>query len=339
MPHVAYKCPDPAMWSMDPDTNEMIDIVRLEDCLDCSLTRLGRGCHFDFQQLMARREDQYTASLSPSRFNGCDRELYFKEQYDFWTDPNEAGHKVRGTAVHSKLETSDPRVVSECRVYRVLPGAVDHEGKPAVVSVQPDIVYPSLRQISDTKTWRYLNVKNGQPLPQPIKTENRFQLSVGAWAWRDPIRAEYRNGDVVERPEPIEIESGQVMLSDGKTLLRQSDIELIPDAVLERWMRLRVLQINRARRGEEPPFPPVYKRWRCDKGCPVRYLCNIPQEMVNAKRDYDAAHDKRHGIERPEPRGRRVLHRGQPGQAADDGAGPPARGTRRRRDGTTEDKG
>lgn len=327
MPHVAYLCPDPAMWRMWD--NQIIEIVPMEECLDCSLTRTDRRCSFDFQQLQARREDTYNESFSPSRFNGCDKELYFKQAYDFWTDPALGGAKVRGTAVHSKLETSDPRVVSECRVTRVLAGAVDHLGEPCLISVQPDIIYPSLQQISDTKTWKYLPRKNGKAVEQAVKTENRLQLSVGAWAWKDPLLAVYRDGTVVENPDPITITSGQIMLSDGSLILRQSGIALVKDAVLERWMRMRVLAINRARLGEEPPLPPVFKRWRCDKGCPVRYLCPITPEEVKLKDGWNSERESRRGDGPP----KHAVRRSERGLPVSGTGGPPTKGTHRLRGG------
>lgn len=306
----------------------------MDECLNCSLTRGDRTCSFDFQQLQARREDTYNETFSPSRFNGCDKELYFKQHFDFWTDPALGGAKVRGTAVHSKLETSDPRVVSECRVTRLLPGAVDHQGNPAIVSVQPDIVYPSLHQISDTKTWKYLPREGGKAVAQGIKTENRLQLSVGAWAWRNPLSAVYRDGTRVDAPEPLDIRSGQIMLSDGSLILRQANIELVSDAVLERWMRLRVRALNRARLGEEPPLPPVFKRWRC-RMCPVRYLCPITKEEAKEVDGWNSNRDARRGDGPPKHAVRRT-RRGVPVSGT---GGPPAKGTRRTRDGVELPKG
>lgn len=278
MPHVAFKCPDPAMWSMSE--TEIVKTVPIQDCLDCSLRRVDRACPYDFADLNARIESGYDEMFSPSRFNGCDRELYLRANNDFWTDPAEQTTRVRGTAAHSLLESSDRRAISEARVYRVLDGAVDHLGLPAVVSVQPDVVYPDMGLIADFKTWKYLprgNVTRGEVDPQPIKLAYQRQLSVGAWAWAAPIKVKYADGTVNLAPDPVLLTGGQVSLRDGHSFLRLRT-PLIPFDALEDWMRGRVLELNAVRLGHLPGYCAEDDRWKC-KTCPVRYLCGIPREL------------------------------------------------------------
>lgn len=287
MPHVANVCPDTAMWSVDPDTMQLSQAVPLDECLQCSLTRLDRGCSYDFGYLMQAREGTYTALFSPSRMNGCDRELYFKEFRQYTVDPKDQRYKIRGTRAHSGLEVPDTAlVIGEARVFRVLNDEdgqpMRYRGEPLLISVQPDKIYPGMAQIHDDKTWKYLPRAGGKPVEQPVKSENRFQLSVGAWAWANPSRVEYRD-HVDESPKPITITSGQIILRDGESELRQWGIPLIPTPTLERWMRLRVKSVLKALNGEEPPFPPPYKRWRCGT-CPVRQVCNPPEAFLTRKR-------------------------------------------------------
>lgn len=287
MPHVAFKCPDPAMWSMP--AMEIVKTVPIQDCLDCSLKRIDRACAYDYADLNARIEGGYDEMFSPSRFNGCDRELYLAAKYDYVTDPAEQTARVRGTAAHSLLDSKDPRAISEARVYRSLAGAVDHLGAPAVVSVQPDVVYPPMGLIADFKTWKYLprgNVNRGEVDPQPIKRAYVRQLSVGAWAWANPLKVKYPpsdgfpSGRIDLHPAPVVIKTGQVSLRDGHSFLRQV-VDLEDFTVLEEWMRSRVLNLNATRSGTEPGYcAPQEDGARPFCGtCKVRELCGIPREL------------------------------------------------------------
>lgn len=285
MPHVAFKCPDPAMWSLDG--LQLDDTVPIPDCLNCSLTRQDRACHWDYADLKAREENGYTEMFSPSRFNGCDRELFLRASHDYWTDPAEQGRRVHGTASHAGLEVEGvPEVIGEVRVYRTLEGVKDHEGKPVVISVQPDKVYPKLGVIHDDKTQAYMprggeGYKPGEIHPIPVKDAWRLQLSIGAWAWAKPDCV----GDQTEAsglgfPDPLTITSGQITVrqrGDGSQL-RIRDIELYPFEDLETYMRGRVLELNDVRRGIEPGYCKEDDRWKCGT-CPVRYLCGIPKEL------------------------------------------------------------
>jgi hypothetical protein len=281
MAHVAFVCPDPAMWSMPG--NDIVKAVPIDTCLNCSLTRIDRACHWDFADLKARIEGGYDEAFSPSRFNGCDRELYLRANNDFSTDPAEQTYRVRGTAAHAALEVDEPRVVGEARVYRALRGAVDHLGRPVVVGVKPDAVYPGLGLIADFKTWKYLprgNVIKGQIDPQPVKPAVIRQLSVGAWAWADPCGVQYAGQSSTElRPLPIPITRAQESLRDGsgKGFLRQQ-VELMDFSKLEDWMRQRVLELNATRSGVEPGYCDESQRWKCGN-CVVRDMCGIPKEM------------------------------------------------------------
>lgn len=292
MPHVAYKCPDPAMWSLD-DTGGLNQTVSIPDCLNCSLTRNDRGCHYDYADLAARDENQYAELFSPSRFNGCDRELYLRDKHDYWTDPAEQTYRVRGTASHTALEVQHEGIICETRVYRELPGAVDHEGKPAVISVKPDKVYPKLGVIHDDKTYKYLprggeGYKPGEVHPIEIKDSYRLQLSIGAWAWAAPMMR-----DGVAAPAPITITSGQITFRDGSTQLRIRDIALFPFSNLESYMRGRVAELNAVRLGQEPGYCAEDSRWKCAT-CPVRYLCGIPKELyVKPKKETKRAQPTR----------------------------------------------
>lgn len=262
---------------------EIVKTVPIQDCLDCSLKRIDRGCVYDFADLNARIEGGYDEAFSPSRFNGCDRELYLRAKHDFWTNPADQTARVRGTAAHAALEVRDPRVIGEARVYRVLPGVTDHNGGPAVVSTQPDAVYPDMRLIADFKTWKYLprgNVTRGEVDPQPIKLAYQRQLSVGAWVWAKPDKVVYRDGTIDLAPQPLELSTGQISLRDGHSFLRQM-VDLVPFGALELWMQGRVLELNAVRAGVEPGYCPTQgdgSRPFCNT-CPVRYLCGIPKEL------------------------------------------------------------
>lgn len=292
MAHVAFVCPDPAMWSM-PGT-EIDKAVPIDTCLNCSLTRIDRACHWDFADLMARIEGGYDEAFSPSRFNGCDRELYLRANNDFSTNPSEQTYRVRGTAAHAALETGagETRVVSEARVYRCLDGSVDHLGRPVVVGVKPDAVYPGLSLIADFKTWKYLprgNVTRGEIDPQPVKPAVIRQLSVGAWAWADPCGVQYAGEpSTTLRPSPIKITQSQESLRDGsgKGFLRQL-VPLMDFTELENWMRQRVLELNATRSGIEPGYCDETQRWKCGN-CVVRDMCGIPKEMYVKERKASA---------------------------------------------------
>lgn len=265
------------MWSLDAN-NLLDDTVPIPDCLNCSLTRQGRACHWDYADLLARNENQYAELFSPSRFNGCDRELWLRSNNDYWTDPADQTYRVRGTASHAALEVQHEDIIVETRVYRELPGVVDHEGKPAVISVKPDKVYPKLGVIHDDKTYKYLprggdGYKPGEVHPIEIKDAYRLQLSIGAWAWADPM---VRDG--VAAPAPITITTGQITFRDGSTQLRIKDIELFPFTDLEDYMRGRVAELNAVRLGHEPGYCAEDQRWKCGN-CPVKYLCGIPKEL------------------------------------------------------------
>jgi len=284
LPHTGFLCPDLAMATLTP-AGVIDQVVPIQDCLDCSLRRADRACPYDYADLNARIEAGYDEMFSPSRFNGCDRELYLRANNDFWTDPAEQTFRVRGTAAHSLLVSGDDRAISEARVYRVLSGATDHLGNPAVVSVQPDVVYPPMGLIADFKTWKYLprgNVVKGRVDPQPIKLAYQRQLSVGAWAWADPIKVKYADGTVNLEPFPVSIRRGQVSLRDGHSYLRLLT-PLIDFTELEEWMRGRVHELNLVRSGSEPGYCPTQEdgsRPFC-KTCPVRYLCGIPKELYD----------------------------------------------------------
>ena len=288
MGHVAFLCPDPQMWSM-PGT-DIIKTVPIADCLNCSLTRNDRDCQWDFADLYARQEDGYNELFSPSRFNGCDRELWLRANNDYWTDPAEQTYRVRGTATHAALEVEHSDIIVEARVYRTLEGAVDHEGKPAVVSVKPDKVYPGLGVIHDDKTWKYLprggpGYATGQVHPIEIKDAWRLQLSIGAWVWAKPdFITDASEPSGLRFVDPITITSGQITVRDGSTQLRMRDIELFPFDELEEYMRGRVKELNAVRLGLEPDYVREEDRWKC-KTCPVRYLCGIPKDLYDKPKE------------------------------------------------------
>jgi hypothetical protein len=274
MPHTAFRCPDPYMWSEVPGSWGLLSQeVPIDKCLECALTRRDRACPYDYADLKLRVEEGYTEQFSPSRFNGCDREQYLRATTDFSTDPAEQSARVRGTRAHAVVEiTDDPGVISEKRIYRPL--MVD--GEQAWIGVKPNKVYPELAEISDLKTWKYLPVKDGQPVDQEVKEENRIQLSIGAWAWERPCRKDvdgYGNNDYFAI-EPIHIDHGQIIIQDGTKQLRQAEISLIPDDQLEELMAQRVRELRKVYAGEEPGYCDEDKRWRC-KTCPVRPQCGI----------------------------------------------------------------
>jgi hypothetical protein len=175
-------------------------------------------------------------------------------------------------------------------VYRYLDGAVDHEGNPAVVSVQPDKVYPALGVIHDDKTWNYLprggeGYKAGEIHPVEVKDAYRLQLSIGAWAWDLPAKAVYPDGTTVVDPEPLGITEGQLTFRDGSGQIRIKGIELFPFDALEDYMRGRVAELNKVRSGQEPAWSDIPEDHRkfCAT-CPVLYLCQIPREEYAKKR-------------------------------------------------------
>jgi hypothetical protein len=313
MPHSSFKCPDPYMAQYDEAAGETHPYVPIKDCLDCALSRLDRACEWDYADLAARVENSYSEVFSPSRMNGCLRQQWYQDRVDFWTDPAEQSRRVRGSGMHRAFEVDHEQIIGEARVYRTLKAEdgsplLDWQGQEVLISVQPDKVYPKLGVIHDDKTWAYLPVERGRPkaigydypergkpgLPKPRAGlvqvgEHRIdpdwvrQLSIGAWAWRDPLTVKYPGGTWDEHPSPLDIREGHVSLR-AQVQLRIAHIPLMPDAEVEAWMRERVAAINAMKTAEEPPdYIEPKGRWKCAT-CPTRYLCGIPKELYEKKK-------------------------------------------------------
>lgn len=278
MPHVAFTCPDPFMWDVD-EYGELIKDVPVETCLNCSLSRRDRECHWDFADLTLRIErDIYTDSYSPSAMLGCDREKFLKMAHDYAVDPALSHSKARGTVVHSKQEIDHPDIVSEQLMGRSL--VVD--GVPKQIRVKPDKIYRRMRVIQDDKTWGYLPVEKGQALPIDEKYFPVHQLSIGAWVAAAPEPIPPKEGrEPIPVPEPVQVDRGEVIFRDSKKQIRH-DVDLIDPGALEPWMEMRIRELDAVYAGNEPEPLPEDRRNFCPT-CPVFKYCGIPMPKKTKK--------------------------------------------------------
>jgi hypothetical protein len=312
VPHTGFVCPDLRMASLGPD-GSISRVVPIDTCLNCSLTRLDRACPYDYVDLLGRVEN-YSQSYSPSRMNGCNRQVWLQAHTDYAVDPASQHRKVRGTNMHAALEAKSDDIVGEARAFRSLCLDPSSHGTTPVfdeklgrlrwscdrfVSVQPDKIYPRTKTIHDDKTWAYIPVgrpeaEPGQPKPIDLVSDGKggwsefvYQLSVGAWAWAAPERVVYRDGTVDDYPNPIEITNGQITIR-AQVQYRQANLPLVPFPELEAWMRDRIAEIDRDQAGDEPPpYIALDKRWRCGS-CAVLPYCGIPRSEYTKERPKSA---------------------------------------------------
>lgn len=288
MPHVAFTCPDPIMWT---ESGGVITTdIPVNVCLACSLSRVDRGCPWDYSDLTNRIERPIKPSFTPSAMLGCHRERWLKQSVDYAVDPADSHAKVRGTRAHSGFEVDHADVLSEVTVARTL--IVD--GEPALVVTRPDKVYPKTGLIHDDKTRGYIAQKDKQPVPPEISEDYRYQLSVGAWAWADP---ENKSTDVTHSTgvspastTPVPITKGQITFRDQTKQVRVQ-VPLIPSKELIPWMETQIRDLRKIYQGGYgtpsspidggPAYLPSNSQWKC-KTCPVRNQCGIQLTKVKA---------------------------------------------------------
>jgi len=266
MPQVSFICPDEVMWTVQDDgivTNQ----VPVQDCLDCSVKRPNRACHWDFADLTLRRDrDAAYASFNPSKMLGCPREHWYRINTDYPVDPGTRHAMVRGTRTHAALEVPHPDILAEITVVRYLKIQWKKKTLEIPISVRPDKVYPQHGLIHDDKTRGYLQTREGRAVEPEHNPEYAFQLAVGAWAWAAPAYTVGPQG-VNRNPEPIVIEQGQVIYRDSTKQIKQM-YPIFEFDWLEGEMRRRI-QPYMALYDDNVKAPPLEgpETWRC-KTCP-----------------------------------------------------------------------
>jgi hypothetical protein len=267
LPQVSFICPDEFMWTVDDD-GLVTNRVPIDDCLDCSIKRVGRTCPWDFADLTIRLDrDVRYASFNPSKMLGCPREHWYRINTEYPVDPATRHAMVRGTRTHAALEIPHPDILGEVTVVRYLPFSWKGKTLQLPITCRPDKVYPLQGLIHDDKTRAYLPVKDGVALPPEINAEYTFQLSVGAWCWAEPAYMVLPDGTVRVAPDPIEIYQGQVIFRDSTKQIKQQ-YQLFDSAWLEEEM-VRRIEPYMALYDDNVIAPPLEgaETWRC-RTCP-----------------------------------------------------------------------
>lgn len=262
MPQVSFICPDEVMWTV-MDDGMVTNAVPVQDCLDCSVKRPGRACHWDFADLTLRQDrDVQYASFTPSKMLGCPREQWYRMNTDYPIEPGSRHAMVRGTRTHAQLEVPHPDILAEVQVVRYLTIQWKKATLRIPITCRPDKIYPLRGLIHDDKTRSYLPVKDGVPIVPEHNPEYAFQLSVGAWCWADPAWA----GEEVS-PEPIEITQGQVIYRSSIKQIRQIypifEFDWLEDEMRRRIQPYMALYDDNA----QAPVLEGEETWRC-RTCP-----------------------------------------------------------------------
>lgn len=274
MPQVSFRCPDPLMPNL----------VSVDECLEHSRTSWARGCSWTHPilKMMVNVERDY---MSPTGLQKCPREWFFQHATNYSVDPEKAWPRVRGTAFHANVESSEEGL-SEVRLQRT----IDIDGTAYVMRGQVDLIQnvnqPFIRD------WKTTDIAMSLRLGTLPKADHIEQVSVYAW-----MLAANELGD------SLTVSHGEIVYVDMKKQLRKQfalwDHVSVEGMIRARMpLRSRMLNLGMAAYAqgqgelvppemltELPDVLPVEDRWRCDY-CDVRGACDELAQSRGEERPY-----------------------------------------------------
>ncbi len=241
--HEFFICPDKGQELRNEDGE-----IPIQDCLNCSKTRLFRDCHWN-HTILKNMVEVSDDRISPTRLAACPRSLALKRRYSYAINPKEAWPKVRGTVFHAGLDqlAEGDREVELSKILQTENGEVTIQGRL-------DLIDQDLSLITDWKTIAYIRKEHAPP------DRHVAQLSIYAWL-AEPL---YRR-----------IAYGELLYLD-MSQTRRYVVELWEAERVELWINSRLPLLLKAYDSNRD-LPPILtendpNHWMC-KNCDVRNLC------------------------------------------------------------------
>lgn len=258
MPYIGNQCPDPAMP----------EVVDARKCLECSLTRPERRCHYpsfllaDIVAEKVTTDGKEPKRYSPTVLSTCLRAVALRQQYDYTINPMNYWVMARGKVFHSFVE-GQPQVTGIVRENRLKVPVklspkltIDFEG-------QPDEVMAVHRHLVDYKSVKYIS----SYMTDPMNLNQKWIAQLSCYRW-------------MLHKLGTEIETAEIQLLDMNSLHRMP-YRLWSLEETERYIRTQLAKLYEVYEHQIiEPVLPEDEQWMCER-CEVRTAC----ENVALERD------------------------------------------------------